>query len=293
MIRFSKDSANIKTALETSQCVGAAWSYNLFQLRPSTELSFLSQLNGRKNLEGTCKDYDLKPLWEYTERLDYTAGVFESVTSGDDFHKKAKDCKKSEEYFGETYFWKMGKAPAKSKANFYNQMDKTPFTKGGAFYDDSCQTGVCYTTLDGNVSSVYQRFVEGKGKTLFIMRDFSYQDALLARDYPRARELLVAIDKMYGDFVAYGRKKGKTLILLTSAGARNLELPQRGAEWEKFNLKGKGVVFKKKALVSPVFATGANAENFCGMFEESEIMKRILWVPSQSQLEVDVKNIFR
>ncbi|MCK5882082.1 MAG: hypothetical protein KAG61_00215 [Bacteriovoracaceae bacterium] len=293
MIRFSKNSANIKTALENSQCVGSMWSYNLFKLRPSSELSFLSQLNGRKNLDGTCKDYDLKPLWSYTDRLDYTAGIFESQTSGDDLYKKTLDCKKNSEYFDSTYFWKMGKAPNKAKANFYNQMDKTPFSKGGVFYDDSCQTGVCYTTLEGNVSSVYRRFAEGKGKTLFIVRDFTYENALKSRNYPRARELLVALDKMYGDFTQYGKEKGKTLILLTSGAARNLELPQRGSEWEQFDLNGKSIVFKNRALISPVFAHGSGAENFCGMFEESEIMKRILWVPSQSQLEEDIKSIFR
>ncbi len=293
MIRFSKDSADMKTSLEMSRCVGTVWSYNLFDLRPSAEMSFLSQINGRKNLKGTCDDYDIKPIWSYTEKLDYISGVFESQTKGPDLYQKLEACKKNESFLEDIYFWKMGQAQPTSKVSFYNQMDKTNFTKGGIFYDDSCQTGVCYSSFGGNVTNVYHRFVEGKGKTLFIIRDFSYQNALLEKNYPKAREHLVAIDKMFGEFVSFAKNKGNTLVLLSSAGARNLELPQRGKEWEKFDLQGKGVVFKKQALVSPVFAYGSNAENFCGMFEESEIMKRILWVPTQSQLEVDVKNIFR
>ena len=52
-------------------------------------------------------------------------------------------------------------------------------------------------------------------------------------------------------------------------------MPKKGKEWFEFERKGKHVVFRNASLLSPVLAKGAGAENFCGVFEEYEMVKRI------------------
>lgn len=289
MVRFGRDSADDKSALEFSQCVGSAWSFNLFTLRPSADLSFASQMTGRKNITGDCSDYQQPMIWHYLDRVDYISGIYES--EGSSSLLQSRKCPGDNQLLHNTYFWKMGKRPEEMPQLFYSNVDQEPFSAAGVYFDDSCQTGVCFSSSLANVQSVYPRFVQGKGKTLFIYRDFSLQQALLKKDGAAARDALTSIDQLYEYFVLLAKKNPRTLVLLTGAAALPVEFPHQGKEWEQFDLKGKNITFKKESLLSPVFSFGAGAENFCGMMEESEIFKRILWTPDQSQLEVDIKNI--
>ena len=73
--------------------------------------------------------------------------------------------------------------------------------------------------------------------------------------------------------------KRDPLILVTSSAVRNIELPYAGRDWKSFEKKGKKVLYQRNSLMSYAMASGAGAENFCGIFEESEILKRIIWRP--------------
>lgn len=289
MLRFGSDSADQTTALEKSQCLGNSWHFNLFELRPSAENSFMSQVTGRKSIVGDCSDYKLPPIWQYLDRIDYVSGIFEA--EGGSSYLKSLKCHGEQAFLQDVYFWKMGKRLEEVPPLYFTHIDQEVFSTPGIYFDDACQTGVCFASAFSNVQSVYSRFIQGKGKTLFIYRDASIIKALRDKDGASLREALTSLDQLYQYFISMADENGKMLVLLTSASTIPIELPYQGKEWEQFDLKGKNLLFIKDTLLSPLFAYGAGAENFCGMMEESEIFKRILWTPDQSQLEVDIKNI--
>lgn len=290
LLRFASDSADHTTSLEKSICQGSAWHFNLFELRPKAELSFMSQMTGRKNIVGKCQDYQLPPIWYYLDRIDYLTGIFEA--EGTPTLLESNSCEGERDFLDGTFFWRMAKRAEKDQASFFTHIDQDPFTIPGVYYDDSCQSGTCFAGAIPNVQSVYSRFTQGKGRTLFIYRDFSLLQALKAKDGGKVREALNSINQLYQYFSGLADDRGKMLVLLTSAGTIPLEMPYQGREWEQFDTKGTQLLYKKESLLSPVFAYGTSAENFCGMMEESEVFKRIMWTPDQSQLEVDIKNIF-
>lgn len=64
MLKYSYPTVDVKTSFEKSLCVGKAWSYNLYDIRPEPADGFLSQMTGKKNVKGTCEDYELRPIWK-------------------------------------------------------------------------------------------------------------------------------------------------------------------------------------------------------------------------------------
>lgn len=290
MLRFGKDSAENVTSFERSQCVAHSWSFNLYTLRPQADSSFLSQMTGRKNIAGDCSDFQTPMIWQYLDRVDYVTGIFE--TSGPSSLLQGNKCPGERSLLQDVYFWKMDKRPKDMAQLFFSSVEQDAFGPSGIYYDDACQTGVCFSSSLTNIQSVYPRFIQGKGKTLFILRDYSLQQALMQRNGAGVREALSTIEQIYQYFLVQTKDRPRSLVLLTGAAALPIEMPAQGKEWEQFDLKGKNVVFKKESLLSPVFAYGAGAENFCGLMEESEVFKRILWTPDQSQLEADIKSIF-
>ena len=88
------------------------------------------------------------------------------------------------------------------------------------------------------------------------------------------------------------QKRNDVLILITGAESLNIELPKEGKEWAEFERSGKYVLYKNSSLMSPVMASGPMAENFCGLFDESEMLKRVLHHPEQKHLDWGLLNPF-
>jgi hypothetical protein len=65
-----------------------------------------------------------------------------------------------------------------------------------------------------------------------------------------------------------------------------IEFPKAGRSWEMIEKRGLNVNYKRSQLLAPVFAHGPGAENFCGVYEESEIFKRFLWNPEKNILDL-------
>ena len=82
------------------------------------------------------------------------------------------------------------------------------------------------------------------------------------------------------------------LVVITGAESLNIEFPKEGKEWADFERMGKNVIYKNSSLMAPVLATGPMSENFCGLFDESEMLKRILYRPERKQFDWDILNPF-
>ena len=82
------------------------------------------------------------------------------------------------------------------------------------------------------------------------------------------------------------------LVMVTGAESLPIEFPIQGKEWAAFDKTGKNVIYKNPSLMSPVLARGAMAENFCGIFDEAEMLKRTIYKPERKQFNWDSVNPF-
>jgi len=77
LLRFSGNTVESRTEMEGALCAGRAWSFNLYDLRPSAAASFPAQTTGKKDVRGSCDDWNLRPLWNYLAPYNYKTGVLE------------------------------------------------------------------------------------------------------------------------------------------------------------------------------------------------------------------------
>ena len=66
------------------------------------------------------------------------------------------------------------------------------------------------------------------------------------------------------------------LIIFSGSGSKNFEFPGPGRSWFDYEKSGKNIIYKKDSLMSPIIATGASSENFCGIYHEAGVFKRLL-----------------
>jgi hypothetical protein len=283
MLRFNLKNEESKTSFETAQCVGKAWSYNLYDLRPGSRNSFQSQLSSSKNIKGTCSDLDKKPFWNKISDETYQIGIFEAGASkGQSFYNYSQ-CKNDQ--FGKKFIiWSMSRPPNRKRSLIFSERAYTP---GSHYYDPSCKrNGVCYTNIQNNVLNIWKKYKNNKGRKIFIIRDYSYYNALSKGKILEAREILSEYEKIHKLFKTKLLNKKSKLLLVSSGSPQKFEFPRKGKDWAKFEKYGKKIIYRSSSLLSPVLAEGDSSENFCGMFSESEIGQRIFWTPSRKKLEL-------
>lgn len=123
------------------------------------------------------------------------------------------------------------------------------------------------------------------------MRDFSYLRALEQKDFKRAREILYDLERAYAAALEY-EKNSDQLVLLTTAESKFVSMPEQGKDWQQIDKQEKKTPARSK-LTNLVLASGARAENFCGIYEDSQVFERILSGPKQQGLELKIINPFK
>jgi hypothetical protein len=283
MLRFNLKNEETKTSFESAKCIGKAWSYNLYDLRPVPRNSFQAQLSSSKNIRGTCSDLNRKPFWHKINDETYEVGIFETgATKGQSFYNYS-ECN-NDKFSNKFIVWSMSK-PAHAKR--YLRFSAKAYKPGSIYYDQSCKSGgVCYTNIQNNIQHIWRKFKKNKGKKVFIIRDYSYLNALSKGKILEAREILSEFEKIHKLFKTRLTSTKNKLLLVTSGSPRKFEFPRKGREWSKFERKGKKIIYRSSSLMSPVIAEGSSSENFCGMYSESEIGQRIFWSASRKKLNL-------
>jgi len=278
MLRFAKYSAGYRTAFESSTCFGGMWNYNLFKLRPNGYEGFLSQLTGKSNIKNSCEDFKHRPLWDYLKEKEFKSGVFEIGASGKTSLERAWKCEEGQEFKKNLTLWKM--SPNKKRSKFvFNVLEKAHFEKGMVYFDKSCDRRRCHGDIVESIKNVFNNFAAKESFTLFIIKDHTYARAIRQKKVKKAREILSQLEELYFYFTTKFKKHRNPLILVTSSAVRNIELPNAGRDWKTFEKNGRKVLFRRNSLMSYALASGAGAENFCGIYGESEILRRIIWRP--------------
>lgn len=291
LLKYSYPTADIKTAFEKSLCVGKAWEYNLYDIRPEPAAGFLSQMTGKKNIKNSCEDYSQRPIWSYMLAKGYKAGVFEGRTGPGQSLLEAAKCGK-EDFLQGLRLWKMERNPPKG-AEFFHVEETVEFRPQQVYYDRSCLSGDCFSSLSANVEKTFETFSRNTGNYLYILRNFRFLEHLKSGNPSRAKEELAQLDKIVDYFQDIAEKRNDFLLLITSSGARDAEFPTQGNRWEEYERAGKNFAAKKSDLISSVFVNGARAENFCGIYEQSEILSRVFSGAKQQGLELTIINPFK
>lgn len=292
LLKFSKQTSNLKTSFEDFLCIGKAWDYNLFDIRPSAYASFHGQITGKKNIKNTCEDYKLTPVWKYMIGKGYKAGVFEGEMKNNYSLSKAKQCSEVGSKFLEgTTLWKMTKINNK-KAKLFHINEKADFKPSEIYYDKSCLTGDCYSTFSQNTTKTFEQFARKSSNYLYLIRDFKFVEKLKSKNHKELKTDLLELEKIVSYFQNLASKNSDMLVLLTTAESRNVEFPRSGKQWQSFEKTGKYLLNKKSQLISTVFASGARAENFCGMYDQSNMLARIFSGAKQQGLELAIINPF-
>lgn len=290
MIRFREPSEK-RTSFEESVCFGKSWSYNLYNLRPGARNGFLSQINGKKNINGTCDDVSQRPIWSYLSESSYKTGVIEIGAGKDTSLLSLTDCGETGlTFLSNLYLWQRQMAP--SGAATWHATD-VPLEQNKIFYDRSCGPRGCSSTIVEDVRAVYDRLERSERRHVLIVRDFSYLAALEKKDFILARQILADLERAYGTFLKEAKDSSDMLLLLTTADSRFIEFPNQGEAWYEFEKTGAKAEAKRTELMNMVLATGARAENFCGVYDDSDIFERILSGPKQQGLELKIINPFR
>ncbi len=283
-LKFNKKDFNQKIELEKFKCVGKMWSYNYFDLRPTPAQSFMSQMVGSREVVGNCSDLKHEPIWKILKKVQFDIGILEGPGPGSEKYSLSQylDCPGEKGFFKDIIFWRMKRFPkkgTKGNKNLFHYQNKISF-RPGIFYDKSCQSKKCFASLYNNASAFWRTFSKGDNPKLFIIRDFSFYRALKAGNFKKAESVLNEISKTI-EFVKSHSKESETALLLTTASSLLFEFPQKGKEWAEFQKSGKNMIFHKSSLLSSIWASGPGSENFCGIYEESEVLKRILWSPER------------
>ena len=288
LLRFNVAEATHKTNLEQVDCVGKMWNFNLYQLRPEASKSFLSQITGSKNIRGTCEDYTVVPSWQFLQDVGYSVSVLESGASVEQSLEKSLGCSNSKMIdLGKMRFYRMGPDIGSQKTFHYQDSpDQSKETvRPGLYYDRSCQKGICYSSLSNNFRTLWSMNSKDHRRSVFVVRDFNFQNALKKKDISLAKESLQEIERIVS---AIKSDKGDDLLVVVSgAESMMLEFPLQGKEWSDFEKAGKNLYFKNSSLMSPVLAKGSMAENFCGIFDESDMLKRMIYKPEDKKFNWD------
>jgi hypothetical protein len=272
-----------------ASCLGKMWNYNLFQVRPSPEASFLSQTTGTKNIVGQCQDYSKKPVWNYFQKIGFSFGSFQAGNK--DKLYSSQVCQENiKEFQKDGVIWKMSSPPSKEANTFHYQTLKQ-YKKGHSYYDLTCQKDGCFSGPLSNIKHIYNNFTKNNSQTFFVYRDDMYFEHLKKRNVHKARERLVELDKIINFFLDDEKLAPKTLVLLTSAATKNVEFPKRGVDWKKFEKNGKNVLYKRQSLLSFALSFGPGSENFCGIYPESDVFRRVLWSSKDSKLKTLLNGI--
>ena len=280
LVKFGSETLQEVSSFERSLCFGKMWNFNLFQLRPRSLFGFLSQATGNKNIGDACKGFAEEPIWNIFHNVGYKTAILESGISEQDSFAGARSCDDGR-FLSKSALIRMSPG-GKGRRQFHYQKP-FEFEEGQIFYDRSCQGNACFANISDNAEVLWKSLQAYEG-SIFVVRIGDYRNAVREKDILKAGGILKEIEQLLDRFLKEVRG-GEMLVLMTSSEVESFEFPERGRRWEEFVERGGHILYRHPSLMSSVWASGAGAENFCGIYGESDVFNRILWRPSRDFFE--------
>lgn len=296
MLRFNSVNSTVPLSLEKFLCHGQMWSYNLYSLRPLPHEGMIGQIFGTKNIKNKAIPVERYPFWHFlrtNEQQKFKVGIFEKGVNAEESLANWDNTENGKQIqLQELYFWLMSKAPTSNQdINYFHQMNTNYHKKPGIYYDQSCQQQAeCFSSQYNNFLAIFERFSKNEDYYVFLLRNFAYYKKLQAKKYQEAREELAEIMQTIDYLYQLSDRFFDLLVVVSSSAALPMEFPDQGKDWEIFGNKVKGAQLFKTSLLAPIWAHGAKAENFCGMYEEDDVHRRFLYRPPRNILEKWINN---
>ena len=240
----------------------------------------------------SCEDTDLRPIWSYLIGNGYNTGIFEIGASKPQSLVSLNKCgEKGLTFLSSLYFW-LRKEPVPGAQTFHYR-EPIPLIQNQLMFDRTCDKQGCFSTITDDFKSLYLSFKKVSNKHLMIVRDFSYLAALDKKDFVKARAILSDLERSLAEALSSAKNSTDYLVLVTSGDSRFVDMPDQGKQWFEFEKGGVNPQVKRTKLTNLVLASGARSENFCGIYDDSQVFERILSGPKQLGLELKFINPFK
>ncbi|MDB9786610.1 hypothetical protein OAB57_00770 [Bacteriovoracaceae bacterium] len=276
LFKFGTKYNNEKLGLEKFTCLGKTWLYNIYDFRPSVNAGFLSQLTGKMNFRNKCDDFNMKPIWKYFNENGHETALFEvGFDKGKGIDRVLSCTETKDQFLDDVVSFKMAFDSKKEHPRFHVD-GKNLFQTGKIYYDRSCRRDKCYRDTAQNIKFVFEKFTKNKNRYLYIMRFNNLYKALKKNNWTKSKDILAEINSIYEYFYKISLEDTSLLVLLTSTNPIKLNYPVTNKQWSNFD---RNIILRSatsSGVLGTVFATGARAENFCGIYQENDIFKRIM-----------------
>lgn len=275
LVKFEQAQQAFSKSFEKFQCVGNIWSYNFYDIRPSIKSRFASQLSGNPDVNGSCDDLKNGFLWNYGDQIGYKTYILENENNDDFSFRSYLSCPTNQK--SNLALISMKKSTG-SAEDFHYQEAKRLIANGVSF-DKSCNGQSCFSGWQNNLKSIVERVMNSNERAFVIFQDSSFYNSLKNQKILAAKDILIEISNHLK--WAQELDSSEVLILVTGTNSLPIEYPNKGQEWIEYLKTGKNITYKKESLVSPIFAYGPSSENFCGVYSEEDVLKRMFWSPDE------------
>jgi len=288
-------------------CQGQSINYNLADLRPRPLSVLLMQITGKINQDASkCeawtgntftlpfKDFDASRGNRFftlntskRSRSEFPVFWVESGVNLENSLLRSNICEGEKWTSSLHYFLLNHQIPLAIDSKFplspYQMWGSDQKPSTGFKIETSCQnikTGNKKCT--NSKKEMFQKLalkLSNEKRYAFIWSDFDLYNSIQEKNW---KEMYKVLDE-YQEILNYvlTTSSSETLVLVTSAASMPILYPPEGNAWKEMsqsNNSSKNWSWLKNnsSLGSPVFAYGASAENFCGIYESSEVYYRLL-----------------
>ncbi len=275
-LHFKNLNFNAQTELEKYSCFGKMWSYNMMTVTPDIDDQLLTQLNGYSLPSNSCEKYQRRAIWDVLNGSGYSSSV---IYRGKTPKFKEIDKCNTNFYKNTRLFVSGAKEKVASDKETFHFQQKKEYQKGSTYYDKSCKRDKCFSTTTDLFNHVLTAMNDSNRRFINIV-DYELLNILNKQDVKGFTSYMSNLN----NFLIQVRKRiSKTndyLIVVSSASPKAID-------WKRINKKWRSIPIatnKKSQLMSPVWADGALAENFCGLYLESDLNRRFFWRSEETTL---------
>ncbi|EQC51726.1 hypothetical protein [Bacteriovorax sp. DB6_IX] len=276
-LRYKKPLFRHQTWSESFTCFGKMWRHNLHELRPSVEDSLVSQITGHYGSNKTCDLYAEVPLWSVLEKFNYQSAVVERNRSQG--VERALKC--NDKFYDESTVFVSSVGTGKLSQEYFHVEREKEYLKNKIYLDESCSKAKCFSKSSSVFFHVWNSLVE-RPKKLLVFKDYSLINAINSNNSAAFFEYLEELSKLIADIngTIVSRNPNTTLVV-SSTSPQRIKWPRSSKTWKGINL-AKSTTGEE--LMAPIWATGAMAENFCGVYSEVDVFNRLFWRPQKTRL---------
>ncbi|EQC44803.1 hypothetical protein [Bacteriovorax sp. Seq25_V] len=247
-LKYRGPEATKKVATEFFACFGKMWKFNHFEMEPRIEDSLVSQISGYPRSEKSCEKYQDPRVWDVLNDIGFSTALYHR--GNDKFLDEALSC--NPRLFYKTRLFVSRDAKAFEGESFHFEKSRSYLT-GLKYKDESCSNGKCFSTVKDNFDHIWKSMSQ-TSKKLVVIRDFDL--------------LKPGVEK-----TQYIENLNRFLFYLVHDFS--IANPQT-------TIVVSGV--PTSADLSPVWANGPLAENFCGQFNEYDMFKRFFWKSQKTSI---------